>query len=91
MRDRSSQVLRQRFRGSLADLIRESHMAAPRGVDVTHDETVPASIAAVLETKVATVVRRTRMMGGGIPAEEGLEASAEAEPVVEVGAEAKSE
>src|SRR3989344_1527353 len=44
------------------------------------------------------MLRRTRIMGGGLPAEEGLEAAAEgdirteAEPVVEtVGAESKSE
>jgi len=66
VRERSAQVLRQRFRGSLADLIRESHMAAPRGADVSHDELVPVMIAEALalEKPVATVVRRTRMMEG---------------------------
>lgn len=64
VRDRTNAVLRQRFRGSLSDLIRESHNAAPRDVEVIHDHAVTPFIAAALELAepVATVVRRTRMM-----------------------------
>jgi GntR family transcriptional regulator len=64
VRDRTNAVLRQRFRGSLGDLIRESHNAAPRDVEVIHDHPVTPSIAAALELAepVATVVKRTRMM-----------------------------
>ena len=64
VRDRGTAVLRQRFRGSLGDLIQESHMASQRGIEVDHDQPVPAAIAAALElaSPVATTVRRTRMM-----------------------------
>jgi len=66
VRERSGAVLRQRFRGSLGDLIRESHEAAPRDLEVLHDQTVPPVIAQALEleTPVATVVRRTRVIAG---------------------------
>lgn len=58
--------LRQRFRGSLSDLIRESHDAAPRNVEILHDQSVTPAVQRALElaTPVATIVRRTRMMGG---------------------------
>lgn len=66
VRERNPAVLRQRFRGSLGDLIRESHEAAPRDIEVLHDQPVPRVIAEALEleTPVATVVRRTRMISG---------------------------
>lgn len=64
VRDRGHDVIRQRFRGSLGDLIRESHAAAQRDIEILHDQTVPAAIATALEleTPVASLVRRTRMM-----------------------------
>ena len=66
VRERSTAMLRQRFRGSLADLIRESHDAAPRDIELLHDQPVPPAVAEALEleTRVATVVKRTRMISG---------------------------
>lgn len=59
-------VLQQRFRGSLADLIHESHLAKTRDMTLTHDERLPDHIAAALrlDDRRGSVVRRTRMMGG---------------------------
>ncbi|HEX4833911.1 MAG TPA: GntR family transcriptional regulator [Trebonia sp.] len=59
-------VLKQRFRGSLSELINESHRATTRDIKVAHDTTFPGYIATALhlaEPK-GTVVRRTRMMDG---------------------------
>jgi GntR family transcriptional regulator len=66
VRPQNTRILRQRFRGSLGDLIRESHNAAPRDIEVSHEQPVPPAIAAALnlETPFATIVRRTRMMAG---------------------------
>lgn len=66
VRERSTAILRQRFRGSLADLIRESHDAAPRDIELLHDQPVPPVIAEALElaSPLATVVKRTRMIAG---------------------------
>lgn len=58
-------VLQQRFRGSLADLIHESHLAKTRDMTLTHDERLPDPIADALhlDDRRGTIVRRTRMMG----------------------------
>jgi GntR family transcriptional regulator len=63
---RDSGVLQQRFRGSLGDLINESHRAKTRNVDVTHDAPIPVHIAEALqlESPTGTIVKRTRMMDG---------------------------
>src|SRR5262249_51317603 len=60
-------VLRQRFRGSLGDLIRESHAATTRDIEVEHDQLFNSRIAEALELDDphGTVVRRTRMMADG--------------------------
>jgi GntR family transcriptional regulator len=59
-------VLKQRFRGSLSDLIAESHRATTRDIDVAHDTTFPGYIATALHLPEpqGTIVRRTRMMDG---------------------------
>jgi GntR family transcriptional regulator len=64
VREHNKSMLRQRFRGSLGDLIRESHKAAPRDIEVLHDQVTPRAVALALELDepIATVVRRTRMM-----------------------------
>ncbi|MBO9577676.1 MAG: GntR family transcriptional regulator [Microbacteriaceae bacterium] len=61
---RNPKVLQQRFRGSLGDLIRESHSAKTRDITITHDERLPDQIANALRLDVprGTVVRRTRIM-----------------------------
>jgi GntR family transcriptional regulator len=63
---RDSQVLQQRFRGSLGDLIRESHRAKTRNTELTHDAQIPLRIAETLqlESPRGTVVKRTRTMDG---------------------------
>jgi GntR family transcriptional regulator len=63
---RDVSVLQQRYRGSLGDLIRESHRAKTRNLDVTHDAPIPARIAEALalDALTGTVVRRTRVMDG---------------------------
>lgn len=63
-RDRN--VLQQRFRGSLGDLINESHRAKTRNIDLTHDAPIPLHIAEVLqlERPTGTIVKRTRLMDG---------------------------
>jgi len=65
IRERPQAMLSQRFRGSLADLIRESHAASPRDIEIEHDQAISPTIAAALELErpVATVVRRIRTMG----------------------------
>ena len=62
---RNPNVLQQRFRGSLGDLIRESHRAKTRDMTLTHDERLPEHIAAALrlDDRRGSVVRRTRIMG----------------------------
>jgi GntR family transcriptional regulator len=62
---RNPKVLQQRFRGSLGDLIRESHLAKTRDMTLTHDERLPEHIAAALriDDRRGSVVRRTRTMG----------------------------
>jgi len=57
--------LQQRFRGSLADLIHESHLAKTRDMTLTHDERLPEHIASALrlDDRRGSVVRRTRIMG----------------------------
>lgn len=59
-------VLRQRFRGSLDDLIRESQTASPRDIHVEHDVPVPPSVSSALEVdaSTATVARRIRVIDG---------------------------
>jgi len=59
-------VLQQRFRGSLGDLIHQSHLARTRNVTVTHNEPLVDHIASALhlDEPRATVVRRTRTMSG---------------------------
>ncbi|MCX6502935.1 MAG: GntR family transcriptional regulator [Microbacterium sp.] len=61
---RNPKVLQQRFRGSLGDLINESHLAKTRNVTITHDERLPEKIASALQldAPLGTAVRRTRMM-----------------------------
>ncbi|HEX3961381.1 MAG TPA: GntR family transcriptional regulator [Trebonia sp.] len=63
---RDSKVLQQRFRGSLGDLIRESHRAKTRNTELTHDSQIPLRIAEALqlESPRGTVVKRTRTMDG---------------------------
>ena len=63
---RDSKVLQQRFRGSLGDLIRESHRAKTRNTELTHDTQIPVRIAEALqlESPRGTVVKRTRTMDG---------------------------
>lgn len=62
--ERDKSVLQQRYRGSLGDLIRESHRAKTRSVEVSHDGAIPSNIAEVLQLDkpVGTIVRRTRVM-----------------------------
>ena len=59
-------VLQQRFRGSLGDLIRESHAARTRNIEVKHEQKIADRIAQALHLSepVGTVVKRTRMMSG---------------------------
>jgi GntR family transcriptional regulator len=59
-------VLKQRFRGSLSDLMAESHRTTVRDVVVTHDTTFPAYIAEALHLVEprGTIARRTRMRDG---------------------------
>lgn len=59
-------VLRQRFRGSLGDLIRESHLAKTRDITISHGEPFIERIASALHLQVpsGTIVRRTRTMSG---------------------------
>ena len=61
---RDTKVLQQRFRGSLGDLVHESHRAKTRNLDVAHDVPFPSVIAAALQLSgpAGTVVRRTRVM-----------------------------
>jgi len=63
---RDKHVLQQRFRGSLGDLIRESHRAKTRNVDLAHNAPIPLQIAEALqlEPPIGTVVKRTRVMDG---------------------------
>ena len=63
---RDRKVLQQRFRGSLGDLIHESHRAKTRNLELSHDAQIPVHIgeALQLETPRATVVKRTRTMDG---------------------------
>jgi GntR family transcriptional regulator len=59
-------VLKQRFRGSLSDLMAESHRTTTRDVEVVHDTAFPAYIGEALrlvEPK-GTIARRTRMRDG---------------------------
>jgi GntR family transcriptional regulator len=57
-------VLQQRFRGSLSDLIAESHRATTRDIEVMHDTPFPGYIVTALHMPgpEGTIVRRTRMM-----------------------------
>ncbi|MGH3212550.1 MAG: GntR family transcriptional regulator [Trebonia sp.] len=63
---RDTHVLQQRFRGSLGDLINESHRAKTRNIDVAHDAAIPQYIAEALQldTPQGTIVKRTRTMDG---------------------------
>ena len=62
--ERDPSVLQQRYRGSLGELIRESHRARTRNLDVAHDVPLPAAIVSALQLSgsAGTVVRRTRVM-----------------------------
>ena len=81
-------VLKQRFRGSLSDLIAESGRTTTRDVTVTHDAVFPAYIGEALRLpeRRGTIARRTRMMDGEpfcytvtyLPAEIGEKAVSEA-------------
>lgn len=59
-------VLKQRFRGSLSELIAESHRAGTRDIEVQHDAQLPTYVGKALHLAkpVGTIVRRTRMMDG---------------------------
>jgi GntR family transcriptional regulator len=59
-------VLRQRFRGSLGDLISESHRAKTRNVELAHNAPIPMYIAGALQldSPLGTIVKRTRTMDG---------------------------
>jgi GntR family transcriptional regulator len=59
-------VLKQRFRGSLSELIAESHRAGTRDIEVQHDAAFTAYVGKALHLAKpeGTVVRRTRMMDG---------------------------
>src|ERR1700742_2272549 len=63
---RDTKILQQRFRGSLGDLIHESHRAKPRNLELSHDAQLPLYIAEVLqlESPRGTIVKRTRTMDG---------------------------
>jgi len=63
---RDTNVLQQRFRGSLGDLINESSRAKTRNLDVAHDAPIPSHIAEVLQldSPAGTIVKRTRIMDG---------------------------
>jgi GntR family transcriptional regulator len=63
---RDPNVLQQRFRGSLGDLINESHRAKTRNVEVAHDAPIPVHIAEALQldSPTGTIVKRTRTMDG---------------------------
>jgi GntR family transcriptional regulator len=57
---------RQRFRGSLGDLIREPGRAKTRNVELSHNAPIPSRIAETLQldSPRGTIVRRTRIMDG---------------------------
>jgi len=57
-------MLQQRFRGSLGDLIRESHHASGRDIVVEHGVRLPDRVATELGIpgQTGTIVRRTRLM-----------------------------
>ena len=59
-------ALRQRFRGSLGDLIRESSRAKTRNVELSHNAPIPSHVAEMLalDSPRGTIVRRTRIMDG---------------------------
>ena len=59
-------MLKQRFRGSLSDLIAESDRTTTRDVSVSHDTAFPAYIGEALRLRECrgTIARRTRMMDG---------------------------
>jgi GntR family transcriptional regulator len=59
-------VLKQRFRGSLSELIAESHRAGTRDIEVQHDAQFPTYVGKALHLAkpFGTIVRRTRMMDG---------------------------
>ena len=62
--ERTPTMLKQRFRGSLGDLIRESHLASGRDIVIEHGIQLPVHVAADLSLPdgIGTVVRRTRLM-----------------------------
>jgi GntR family transcriptional regulator len=64
--ERTPAMLQQRFRGSLGDLIRESHLASGRDVVIEHGVRMPDRVAADLNLPdgTGTVIRRTRLMDG---------------------------
>jgi GntR family transcriptional regulator len=61
---RDALVLQQRFRGSLGELIYESHRAKTSNLELSHDAQVPVQIAEVLQldSPRGTIVKRTRTM-----------------------------
>jgi GntR family transcriptional regulator len=63
---RDKNVLQQRFRGSLGDLIRESNRAKTRNMELSHNAPLPLPIAEALQLDkpVGTIVKRTRTMDG---------------------------
>lgn len=63
---RDTKVLQQRFRGSLGDLIDESHRAKTRNLELSQDVQIPLYIAELLqlESPRGTIVKRTRTMDG---------------------------
>jgi GntR family transcriptional regulator len=64
VQNHASLKLQQRFRGSLADLINESHHASGRNIVIERSAPIPERIAAQLglEEPKGTLVRRTRVM-----------------------------
>jgi GntR family transcriptional regulator len=81
-------TLKQRFRGSLSDLIAESHRTTTRDVTVMHDTAFPAYVGEALQLPGGrgTIARRTRTMDGAplcytvtyLPPEIGEQAVSEA-------------
>jgi GntR family transcriptional regulator len=61
---RDKHILQQRYRGSLDDLIGESHRAKTRNIELERDVFLPSHVAEALQLDVprGTVVRRTRTM-----------------------------
>ena len=66
VQNHASVKLQQRFRGSLADLISESHHASGKGIVIERGVKLPEKVSAELGISdgLGTIVRRTRLMNG---------------------------